>query len=393
MTMEINEMKMEDIEARKAEIATMLDQPEDLDIDALENEVNQLEARANEIKEQAEKRNTLSTKIANGMVGTTIETEEPKEKRNTMEIKELRKSPEYLNAWVEAQKGDNKEMRTLLTINGIAEDSDTQFVLPVYVETVGGKIWEEDKLLNRIRKVYLKGNLSEDVIISGTDADTHNEGDGPVVPEELQKANVQVIAEMVKKTINITDELYSMKGQAFVDYLFDEFRGKIRQALQQKVLMAILAAANQNKMGVAALVRGTATPDATDFRDDVLTAWARLSDEAEDPIVVMSKATYAKYRALRATTGQRLEDVFEGLEVVIVNSLDTLTTGASFAKDPIIVGDFKGIIGNYPNGEEIQFVFDNITLADEDKIKITGKCYAGYGVDRYAHFAVLGSSN
>lgn len=389
MKMEIKEMKMEDIEARKAEIAKMLEQPEDLDIDALENEVNELEARANEIKEQAEKRNSLSTKIAIGQVGSVVEKEDNKETRKSMEIKELRKSPEYLDAWVEAQKGNDKEMRTLMTANGILEDGDSGFALPVYVETVAGKIWEEDKLLNRIRKVYLKANLEEDVIIGGSDAETHREGDGPVGPEALQTATVKVIAEMVKKTIYITDELYSMKGQAFVDYLFDEFRGKIRQLLQQKVLQAILTAATENKMGVANLVRGTATPDATDYKNDVLTAWTRLSDEAENPIVVMSKATYAKYRALRATTGQRLDDVFEGLEVVIVNSLDTLVGKG----DPIIVGDFKGIIGNYPVGEEVQFIFDNITLADEDKVKITGKCYAGYGIDRYAHFALLHSSN
>lgn len=395
--MEIKEMKMEDIEARKLEITSMLDNPENIDIDALENEVNELEARANEIKEQAEKRNSLSTKIANGMAGKIVEKDIKKE-NTAMEIRELRNRPEYLDAYVENLKGNKEEMRALLTdfaLNENVGENDTTLNVPTYIAEVSGKIWEDDKLLSRIRKVYLKGVLTEDVVISGTDAVEHEEGSAAVADEQLAVATVQVIAHMFKKTITITDELYSMRGQAFVDYLFAEFGGKIRQALQNYVLKMILASTAGGPMAQNAVWRGTDTAQKAIGADDVLTAWSSLGDDADDPIVVMSKATYAKYRALRASTGQRLEDVFEGLEVVVVNSIDALAQeiyqggyGEGYG-EPVIVGDFRGIIGNYPNGEEIQFVFDNITMAAEDKVRITGKVYAGFEIDRKNHFAVI----
>lgn len=394
--MEIKEMKMEDIEARKLEITSMLDNPENIDIDALENEVNELEARANEIKEQAEKRNSLSTKIANGMAGKIVEKDIKKENR-AMEIKELRNRPEYLDAYVENLKGNKQEMRTLLTENALEEnvsENDNTLAVPSYMIAAAGKIWEDDKLLSRIRKIFIKGNVNEDVVSYGTDAVIHEEGSAAVADEQLGVVTVSIIAKMFKKTITITDELYSMKGQDFVDYLFEEFAGKIRQELQKELLKQVILSTGGPLGKKAFLARETAevTPD------DVLKCWSLLNDEADNAIVVMSKPTYAKYRSLRSEDGRRLEDVFEGLDVVIVNSLDDVMFdvynnshyGTGY-ENPIIVGDFSGVLANYPNGEEVQFVFDNITMAAEDKVRITGKVYAGFEVDRIAHFAVMTS--
>lgn len=70
--MEIKEMKIEDIEARKAEIMSEIEK-EDADFDALNAEVDALEARKKELKEEAEKRNALAAKVANGEVGTVKE--------------------------------------------------------------------------------------------------------------------------------------------------------------------------------------------------------------------------------------------------------------------------------------------------------------------------------
>ena len=53
------------------------------------------------------------------------------------------------------------------------------------------------------------------------------------------------------------------------------------------------------------------------------------------------------------------------------------TTGVCYA----IVGDLgEGALANFPNGEEIDFKFDDVSLADADLVKITGREYVGLGI-------------
>ena len=47
----------------------------------------------------------------------------------------------------------------------------------------------------------------------------------------------------------------------------------------------------------------------------------------------------------------------------------------------MIVGDpGDGLCANFPNGDEIKYVFDEITGAQADLVKITGKQYGSIGV-------------
>ena len=53
------------------------------------------------------------------------------------------------------------------------------------------------------------------------------------------------------------------------------------------------------------------------------------------------------------------------------------TTGVTYA----IVGDLdQGALANFPNGEDIEFTFDNITLKKQDLIEVLGKQYVALGV-------------
>lgn len=62
--MEIENMNLEQIETRKAEIVELL--KGDCDVDALTEEVDKLEARAKQLREEAEKRSALAAKVAAG---------------------------------------------------------------------------------------------------------------------------------------------------------------------------------------------------------------------------------------------------------------------------------------------------------------------------------------
>ena len=69
-----------------------------------------------------------------------------------------------------------------------------------------------------------------------------------------------------------------------------------------------------------------------------------------------------------------------GVEVLFDNTLD---------EDEIIVGDLNGVIMNLPDDRNVTFVTDPYSLAEEDKVKIVGKLYAGIQVVRDGYFVVV----
>ena len=97
--------------------------------------------------------------------------------------------------------------------------------------------------------------------------------------------------------------------------------------------------------------------------DAVLTGLASLSDEAMNPVVITNKATWAQLKGIRATTGLRVDDVFEGLEVLFNKNV---TEG-------LIIADLDSVIGNFPNGEDFEYHFDEITLMTDNKVRILGE--------------------
>ncbi|MBQ1529594.1 MAG: hypothetical protein IIZ76_04860, partial [Clostridia bacterium] len=109
-------MRIDEIETRKAEIRTILDSDQEFDVDALTEEVRQLDAEKAEIEERAAKEAELRNAVAPSVI-EEIEKNELKEERN-MENIEVRNSKEYIDAYAEYLKsGDDKECRALLTEN------------------------------------------------------------------------------------------------------------------------------------------------------------------------------------------------------------------------------------------------------------------------------------
>jgi hypothetical protein len=102
----------------------------------------------------------------------------------------------------------------------------------------------------------------------------------------------------------------------------------------------------------------------------------------------MNKASWSKFKAQQYANGYSV-DPFEGFEVHFNNSLpayDTATAGQVYA----IVGDFgEGTIANFPNGEEIQYTFDELSRKKEDLVEVLGKVYVGLGVVADKSFALI----
>lgn len=357
--MNIKEMQMSDIEKRSAEIEELL-KKDDADIEALTKEVEEMEARKAEILAEVEKRKKEMDEALRGK-----EVEEVG-KENKMDIKELRNTKEYIDAYAEYIKGNEKQLRSLLS-----ENASGTVAIPELVYDIVKTAWEKEGIMSLVRKSYLKGNLKVGFEISGTDAVVHTEGGAAVSEEDLVLGTVTLIPASIKKWISISDEVYDLRGEAFLRYIYDELAYRIAKKCADLLISKIVACgtvSTTTQVGVPAITAATIA------QGTIANAIANLSDEATNPVVVMNKLTWGAFKAVQYS-GNFDVDPFEGLKVVFNNSLPAFSaasTGDTYA----LVGDFgEGALANMPDGDDIEFKFDDMTRKKEDLIEVMGRRY------------------
>lgn len=365
--MEINSMTFDDIETRSKEIEELL-KSDDADVDALETEIAQLEERKAILTAEFEERKKQVEEVLD--IKETIETFEKEEVRKTMEINELRNTPEYIDAYAEYLKGNEKEIRALLT-----ENASGQVAVPELVYGIVKTAWEREGLMSRVRKAYIKGNLKVGFEISASGAVIHTEGADRIGEETLLLGTVQLTPQSIKKWISISDEAYDLRGREFLEYIYDELTYQIAKKCADEMVAKIIAC------GTVSTTTCPSVPVLNDNPaiDTIAQAMAMLSDEAQNPVIIMNKATWGAFKTAQYGASYPI-DPFENLPVVFNNSLTAsavATTGVTYA----IVGDLgEGALANFPNGEEITLKFDDLSLAQKDMIKITARQYVGLGV-------------
>ena len=381
--MEINEMRLEDIEVRRAEIIARrdalmaeLENAENEALDAVETEVDALEAEARQLKDR-ETAIIEADEARKKELAEVMETGEVKhefeEERKAMTNLEVRKSPEYIEAYANYIKtGDDAECRAILT-----ENVSGKVPIAEYAENRVRTAWNREGIMSRVRKTYLKGNLKIGWEKSADSAYVHTEAANTAVTEESLVLGVtNLIPQSIKKWISISDEVKDMKGTEFLDYIYDELTYQIAKKAADVLVAAIIActAGGSDNHPQQASITATAVSVGLTAK-----ALAQLSDEAANPVVIMNKATWGSFKEAEAANGYRY-DPFEGLPVVFNNSLSTFdaaTTGVCYA----IVGDLGiGAQANFPAGEEIEIKMDDISKMEYDLVRILGREYVGLGV-------------
>ena len=374
--MEIKDMKMEDIEVRSAEIAEEL-QKEDADIDALTAEVEELEARKAQILKEVEERKALLDEVEK----TGIEIEEKPQEERKVEI-EVRNTKEYALAYAKyIRSEDDKECRALLTENGSGTVAVPEFVYDE-VKTA----WNEDGIMSRVRKSYLKGNLKVGFEISATGAVKHTEGQA-VNEQTLVMGIVQLVPVAIKKWISISDEALDLdNAESYLRFIYRELAHHIAAAAAKELIDQINAAPTASTTTAVGVAKITATQVTLGL---VASAIAQLSDQAVNPVVMMNKLTYAAFKQAQYGASYPV-DPFEGCDVVFnenIAALSAATTGVTWA----IVGDLGyGALANFPNGEEIQIKRDDYTLAASDLVRFIGREFVGIGPVAPGAFVKIG---
>lgn len=370
---EIKVATLEEIEARKLEIKSLVESNDsETDFEAINNELDSLEERKAALVEESRKADIGA--VLAGAGEDVTETFVEKETRKMPDVMEIRKSSAYIDAFAQYIKnGDDTECRKLLTenVSGVVP-------VPVFVEDEIRTAWNDNKLLARVKKSYLKGNMKIGFEISADGAVIHTEGADAPSEEKLVIGIITLTPVSIKKWITISDEVYDLKGEAFLRYIYDELTYQIAKKAEDTLIAKIEAcgtvSTNTPTTNVAVpLIANTGTLSV--FAE----ALAALSDRASNPVIVMNKASFATFKALAYAANYPV-DVFEGMEVLFndtIASFEAATTGVTYA----IVGDFGvGAQANFPNGEEINIKFDDLSLAEADLVKIVGREFVGLGV-------------
>lgn len=170
---------------------------------------------------------------------------------------------------------------------------------------------------------------------------------------------------------SISDEVYDLRGEAFLRYIYDELAYRIAKKCADLLIAKIISCGTQSTTTCVGVPAITAASIA---QGTIATAMANLSDEANNPVVMMNKATWAAFKAVQYA-GSFDADPFEGLPVVFNNTI-TAFSAASTGDTYAIVGDLgEGALANFPNGEEIEFKFDDKGQMKKDLIDVLGRRY------------------
>jgi len=370
--MNFTEMNTEELLAKSAEIRSAIEAEEDLEkLRALDSDRKAVDAELEARKAAESEKAEIRAAVAAG-AGEVTETIPEERKENKMSEIEIRNSAEYINAYAEYIKsGDDTECRALLSENA----TNGTVAVPELVYDIVKTAWEKEGIMSRVRKSFLKGNLKVGFEISATGATKHAEGVA-VNEETLVLGIVELVPASIKKWVSISDEALDLRGEAFLSYIYDELAYQIAKKAADDLVAAIIACGTVSTTtcpSVPVLKVTTASVGT------IASAMASLSDEANDPVIIMNKQTWGTFKGLQAGNNYGY-DPFEGLPVLFNNSLKAYSA-ASSGDTYAIVGDLgHGALANFPNGQDISFKYDDLTLAASDLVRVIGRMFIGEGV-------------
>ncbi len=327
--MEIENMKMEDIEVRMEEIRGLIDAP-DADLTALNAEVDQLTQRKADIIKAAEDRKALEAKVLES--GKTVRTFEKENKK--MNENFAVDSVEYRNAWVKSISGRDMsvEERAALTSAGAVIPTMT-------INAVWDKLIKPAELLSRIDVSQFPN------YVRFPKATTVNGATGQAVGATItESSDVVGYTDLTPfeyvKLLTVGADIEHMAIGALHDWIVDNLVGSIRYAINADVLTG---AGTAGCKGITATVSASATalPAAASLaKKDILAIMAALgANYHQGAIWIMTPSMfYSEIMPMTSLNDYVINDGFArklfGHDVVLMSEALVSSKETIFFGDP-----------------------------------------------------------
>ena len=289
--LEVKNMNTEQIETRKTEILDLLDNGKDVDMKALNEEVDALELRNKEIKESVETRNKLvKDVIKNGNVIS-------KKEDNKMEKREFGiESVEYRNAFLKKMTG--QELTEIEERAYVHTTANTAAVLPAELQNKIYSNMEEQHPILRDVQILRSGvaiSIVKHTAIVDGDAKVVAEG---VANDDEQNTFVEVVlaGKKFSKHVDFTYELEAMALPAFQSYLVNELSDRLGAAMAKDIVDTI-------RTGLAADNKFAAALPETLALEDVLKGLGLLKGASQTFVYTNGATFYTGIAALQGRDG------------------------------------------------------------------------------------------
>lgn len=352
-------MRIDEIESRKAEIRGILDSEQEFDIDALTEEVRQLDAEKAEIEERAAKEAELRKAVEPSVIKEIKN--QMKEERKMEEKVFTPESVEYRDAYMKNLQGKPMSIEERAALSGASYVIPTETLNKIY-----GKL-EENQLIKEIDALYVPGYVSVPTASTVNDASWIAMASASTDSSDAM-GTVSLTAKKLIKTIEITADIQSMSIPAFQGWLIN----KLAQKMEAAICAAIVNGAGNTTVpqgvGQCGIVTSTAlvAPDLGDLSAFMGGLKAPYHNGA---VWVMSAENFFTYILPLASdsNGYLVQDGIGyrllGHRVILDDNCDSCkfksgSTAEAANADHIIFGNFKeGYVFNY--GEGIQVEADN----------------------------------
>ena len=362
--------RMQEINARKAELRSMLEGSGEVDLDAIEKELRDLDTEFKEL----EKRKATIDGINAGTI-PAVEIPNPVTARSADTFDQ---DKEYRSAWLKTLQG-----KALTENEQRAYSTAANSALPAIPESTANeiikKMYEVAPILQRCKIFHVPGNFKFAVEGTNSDAALHTEN-GSITAASDSLGSVSLTGYEIVKLVKASRATVNMTINAFESYIVEI----IAEAIARKIENYIFAGTGSNQPGgvanggkgsngayTAGTDQVTVAASANVAEADVTTLYGMLSSGYErNAVWAMSKATFfAYFYALMNKSKNNLIEFANGKYYIM--GCEVYFTG-SLAKGVAYLGDFSYIVGNY--SQDITVVKSEHSGLATNSVDYLGSC-------------------
>lgn len=362
--------RMQEINARKAELRSMLEGSGEVDLDAIEKELRDLDTEFKEL----EKRKATIDGINAGTI-PAVEIPNPVTARSADTFDQ---DKEYRSAWLKTLQG-----KALTENEQRAYSTTANSALPAIPESTANeiikKMYEVAPILQRCKIFHVPGNFKFAVEGTNSDAALHTEN-GSITAASDSLGSVSLTGYEIVKLVKASRATVNMTINAFESYIVEI----IAEAIARKIENYIFAGTGSNQPGgvanggkgsngayTAGTDQVTVAASANVAEADITTLYGMLASGYErNAVWAMSKATFfAYFYALMNKSKNNLIEFANGKYYIM--GCEVYFTG-SLAKGVAYLGDFSYIVGNY--SQDITVVKSEHSGLATNSVDYLGSC-------------------